>query len=67
MFQWRILLPGAGLRIHEGFYFPASRQPTYRKVFSTPQNKEFLGMKAAFATRVNLVTQAVEVANFSCW
>ena len=24
-------------------------------------------MKAAFATRVNLVTQVAEVANFSCW
>ena len=24
-------------------------------------------MKAAFAARVNLVTQVAEVANFSCW
>ena len=51
----------------KGFYFPASCQPTDRKVFSAPQNKEFLRMKAAFATRVNVVTQVVEVANFSCW
>ena len=58
---------GWGLRDHEDFHFPASCQPTDRKVFSTPQNKEFLGMEAAFATRVNLVTRVVEVANFSCW
>ena len=57
---------GGGLRVHEGFYFPAFCQPTDGKVFSTPQNKEFLRMKTAFATRVNLVTQVVEVANFSC-
>ena len=30
-----------GFRIHGGIYFPASCQPIDRKVFSTPQNKEF--------------------------
>ena len=29
--------------------------------------QRILRMKAAFAARVNLVTQVAEVANFSCW
>ena len=29
--------------------------------------QRILRMKAAFATRVNLVTQVVEVVNLSCW
>ena len=58
---------GRDLRVQGGFYFPASCQPTDRKVFSTPPSKEFLRMKAAFASRLDLVTQVVEVANFSCW
>ena len=29
--------------------------------------QRILRMKAAFAARVNLVTQVVEVANLSCW
>ena len=33
MFQTRTLLPGEGLRVHEGFYFRASSQPIDRKVF----------------------------------
>ena len=41
VFQRRTLLPGEGLRVHEGFYFRASSQPIDRKVFLTPQNKEF--------------------------
>ena len=32
---------GGEFRIHGGIYFPASCQPIDRKVFSTPQNKEF--------------------------
>ena len=32
---------GGGFRIHGGIYFRASWQPIDRKVFSTPQNKEF--------------------------
>ena len=33
MCQRRTLLPGEGLRVHEGFYFRASCQPIDRKVF----------------------------------
>ena len=33
MCQRRTLLPGEGLRVHEGFYFRASSQPIDRKVF----------------------------------
>ena len=33
MRQRRTLLPGEGLRVHEGFYFRASSQPIDRKVF----------------------------------
>ena len=32
---------GGGFRIHGGIYIRASCQPIDRKVFSTPQNKEF--------------------------
>ena len=71
MCQRRILLSGGGgggASRSWRLYFPAScQQPTDRKVFSTPQNKEFLRMKPAFAARVNLVTQVAEVANFSFW
>ena len=33
MCQRRTLLPGEGLRVHEGFYFRASCQPIDQKVF----------------------------------
>ena len=33
MRQRRALLPGEGLRVHEGFYFRASSKPIDRKVF----------------------------------
>ena len=33
VFERRTLLPGEGLRVHEGFYFRASSQPIDRKVF----------------------------------
>ena len=33
MRQRRTLLPGEGLRVHEGFYFRASCQPIDQKVF----------------------------------
>ena len=32
---------GGGFRIHGGIYIQASCHPIDRKVFSTPQNKEF--------------------------
>ena len=39
--QKRTLLPVEGLHVHEGFYFRAPCQPIDRRVFETPQNKEF--------------------------
>jgi len=55
--------------IHEGFYFLASCQPLliWPKNILITSKQRILWMKAAFASRVNLVTQVAEVADLSCW
>ena len=67
MHQRRTLLSGEGLRVHDGIYFLASCQPIDRKRILNTSTQRILWMKTAFAARVNLVTQVVEIANFSCW
>ena len=51
----------------KAFIFERPVNQLTEKYFKHLKTKNFTNQKAAFAARVNLVTQVAEVANFSCW